>query len=80
MLEELEAGAIVIKGNWLSYPDLEQIGICFCSIPEIKFLTDKICYIINNFDSVCFKASQNKGVTELLNWEKTFPFWYNVVL
>lgn len=80
MIEELEAGAIVIKGDWLSYPDLEKKGVWLCSIPEMASLAEQISIILNDFDTVSNKASQNIGVTDLLTWEKEFPHWSLAVL
>lgn len=75
MIEELEAGAVVIKGDWLSYPDLDKKGVWLYSIPEMNSLADQICSVLNDFEAACNKASQNTGVTELLSWEKEFPNW-----
>lgn len=79
MIEELEAGAIVVKGDWLSYPDLENRKIWMYSIPKMDNLTGKIENIIQNFESVKKKTSANKGITELLSWSDSFPYWREAV-
>lgn len=79
MIEELEAGAIVIKGEWLMYPDLEKKGAWLCSVSDINALGDKICQILNNYESVRSRTSHNIGMTELLSWDNEFPHWHQAL-
>lgn len=81
MIEELEAGAIVIKGDWLKYPDLENrnSNIYMQSISDIESLSEKITYIIDNFDSERGKIYSNKGIWKILSWESQYEKWKKVI-
>ncbi len=61
MLEELEAGAIVIKGDWLNYPDLEKRNVWLCSIKDMNALTDEITAVVENYDGLSKKTACNSG-------------------
>lgn len=79
MIEELEAGAIVIKGDWLCYPDLDKRNIHMKSISDISKLPNELSSIIDRLDDEQRKAYKNKGICEILSWEKQYQKWKCVI-
>ncbi len=80
MVEELESGAVVVKGDWLCYPDLDEVGIYMKSIPDMENLPAEIVDIIENLDAEKERTKKNKGVWELLSWEALYDKWESVIL
>ena len=80
MIEELEAGAIVVKGDWLSYPDLEERNAYLRSVADMNALSGEVEGIIANYPAEQEKARGNKGIWEILSWEKQYKKWESVVL
>lgn len=79
MIEELESGAIVVKGDWLSYPDLEERNVYMRSISDMECLSKEIAHIIDNFDREQEKTSANKGISEILSWSSQYDTWKKIV-
>ena len=80
MVEELESGAIVVKGDWLCYPDLDEVGVYIRSISDMGNLPEEIVDIVENLDAEKEKTNKNKGVWELLSWEALYDKWKSVIL
>lgn len=79
MIEELEAGAVVIKGDWLSYPDLDERNIYLHSIPSMNALSTKMLQVIAHYQDEKKKTLENKGIWELLSWEKQYNKWDEII-
>lgn len=79
MIEELEANAIVVKGDWLCYPDLERRNIYMRSISDMENLSQELVYIVEHFDSEQEKTRANKGVWEILSWESQYETWKQII-
>lgn len=79
MIEELESGAIIVKGNWLSYPELEERNIYMRSISEMGNLSAEIENIVLNYSEEMKKTVNNKGICEILSWEKQFDKWEKII-
>lgn len=75
MIEELEAGAVVVKGDWLCYPDLVERNIYMKSISAMSELPNEMNRIIDEFAEEQRKSEKNKGIWEILSWEKQYPKW-----
>lgn len=75
MLESLEAGAIVIKGDWLVYPELETRGAYLLSIPSMDALPELIQDIVKNPISYQEKTKQNRGVVLMQSWNTVRGGW-----
>ena len=79
MIEELEAGAICIIGNWLKYPDLEEFGVSLETINSISDLSICLSDIIAKQDEYISKTIVNKGVWKILSWDKDFETWKRLI-
>lgn len=79
MIEELEAGAVVVKGDWLCYPDLEKRNIYMRSISDMENLSQELACIVEHFDSEQEKTRANKGVWEILSWESQYETWKQII-
>lgn len=75
MLESLEAGAIVIKGDWLVYPELEAGGAYLLSIPSMDALPELIQDIVENPISYQEKTKPNRGVVLMQSWDTVRGGW-----
>lgn len=75
MLETLEAGAIVVKGDWLVYPELEKRGAYLLSIPSMEALPSIICDIAENLDGYREKTRQNRGIVLMQSWNTVREGW-----
>ena len=80
MIEELEAGAVVVKGDWLCYPDLDERKAYMRSIPTMDALSTELKRIVVDFSDEQAKAQTNKGVWEILSWEKQYSKWERIIL
>lgn len=80
MIEEIEAGAICIVGDWLKYPDLDDIGAYTVKIHDITVLSSALLDIINNIDKYIQEtSSKNRDVWKILSWDKDFEIWKDVL-
>ena len=79
MIEELEAGAIVVKGDWLCYPDLYERNVYLHSISDMTALSEKIEQIVINCTEEQKNTLRNKGICEILSWEKQYSRWESVI-
>lgn len=79
MIEELEAGAVVVKGDWLNYPDLVKRNVFIRSIPDMERLSAEMIDIIDNFNDECKKAEGNKGIWEILSWKTQYDKWEKII-
>lgn len=80
MIEELEAGVVVVKGDWLCYPDLEERKAYIRSIPTMDALPAELERIVSDFSGEQAKAKANQGIWEILSWEKQYSKWERVLL
>lgn len=80
MIEELEAGAIVVKGDWLCYPDLDERNIYMRSIPSMQVLSQTVENIVAAFSEEQVKATSNKGIWEILSWQDQFSRWKHIIV
>ncbi|PWJ88098.1 glycosyltransferase involved in cell wall biosynthesis [Oceanotoga teriensis] len=81
MQESLYAGNIVINGSWLPYSELLEDGAYYETIDKLKkgTLSEKIQYIINNFDELKEKSKINKKIIhERSSWENNIKSWIEV--
>ncbi len=79
MIEELEAGAICIVGKWLQYPDLDTYGARMFKIDKVSNLHEQIECVLKNLVPFRYEAEQNRGVWEILSWEKGFNNWKDII-
>ncbi len=79
MIEELEAGAIVINGKWLRYPDLEDLGAYLLSIQKIEDLPYTMIEILENYTVHKKMTAKNEGLWKLLCWEEEYPNWKKII-
>lgn len=80
MIEELETGAVVIKGDWLWYPDLDDYNIYLRSISDMKELSNELENIVINCYEEQKKTKMNKGIWRILSWEQQYDKWKNIIL
>lgn len=81
MQESLYAGNIVINGSWLPYTELLENGAYYETIDKLEkgTLSEKIQYIINNFDELKGKTKVNKKIIyERSSWEINIKSWIEV--
>lgn len=75
MLESMEAGAIVVKGDWLVYSELEARGAYLLSIPSMDALPELIRSIVENPEPYREKTKQNRGVVLMQSWDAVRDGW-----
>lgn len=75
MLETLEAGAIVIKGDWLTYPELDECGVYMLSIPSLEALPELIRKIVDDTERYREETKRNKGVVLMQSWDTVRDGW-----
>lgn len=77
VVESMEAGAIVINGSWLVYPDIMKFGGYYESAQDEKELLELICNIVSDSDEYKVKTKQNRGILNLLKWN--YSEWSNAL-
>lgn len=76
MLEYMYAGKVVVTGSWLRYDDLTKEGVYFETINKIEDLTDKLKYIIDNYEILYSKCYKNKDIlNRFSSWENNIQKW-----
>ncbi len=81
MQEHLEAGTVVVKGDWLKYPELEELGAEVVSIPNLTALPQKMSDLVANYNQYQAMARQNEGlVYRYLSWEKLRETWLGIIM
>ena len=80
MIEELEAGAIVVKGDWLCYPDLTERNVYLRSIADMRLLSSEVEDIAGHYSQERTKAAANRGICEILSWEAQYSEWKRIIL
>lgn len=80
MIEELESSALVVKGDWLSYPDLEERNVYMRSIPQMSDLSSEMEQLLIVFSQEQKKAEVNKGIGTILSWENQYEKWKKIIL
>lgn len=80
MLECLEAGAVVIKGDWLVYPVLDERNAFILSVEEISEIPLLITNIVNNIEEYREKTKANRGLLyDILSWEPKKEIWRKII-
>lgn len=79
MLENLAAGAVVIIGKWLEYPDLEKDNRFLMKTDSIEELHLLIHEIINNIDKYKNETEVNIGILEEFTWEAQLDNWNKAI-
>ncbi len=81
MMENIYAGAVVIKGKWLDYPDLDKAGVFTVSIDDMDELPSYVTRITQQFGEYVSKCSMNKApCLRLMSWDTYKEIWKKVVL
>lgn len=76
MLEELYAGSVVITGRWLPYKMLEEKGLFFLSIYDVKELKDVLENVVLNLAEFKEKSLKNRMIIrELFSWDNVAAKW-----
>lgn len=79
MIESMDAGAIVIKGDWLIYKEIEEYETLLISVSTIEKLLNVIPEVINNIDNYKEKTIQNMGILNyLLSWKNQSKKWLSL--
>jgi len=80
MLECLEAGAVVIKGDWLVYPELEARNTYLLSIFSMNQLASTITDVVERFSYYQQQTKLNRGILrELLSWSAKRDDWLQMI-
>ena len=79
MLESLAAGAVVVKGKWLKYPDLERDNRFLLDVDTIEELHGLIHDVINDLGDYFNKTMVNNGILEEFTWEAQLDNWSKVL-
>ncbi len=77
VIECMEAGAVVIKGDWLVYPDICQFGGYLESIGDMEDLPKMICGIVENYRNYSKRCEINRGIIQMLCW--SYQEWEKVL-
>lgn len=80
MMESLYCGTLVIKGEWLHYPDLDDLNIYSLSINDFSDLNALITDVVVNFESYKKRCVNNKKCYQLMSWKPYKNQWLNAVL
>ncbi len=68
MIECMEAGAIVVKGDWLEYPDIIKHDGYLISIKDMDDLPILISGIVDDYNKYSNDCFKNKGILKILKW------------
>jgi hypothetical protein len=80
MMENIYAGAVVVKGTWLDYPDLDKAGVYTVSINSMNDLLACISEIVENYNVHSEKCVLNKEpCLKLMSWDTYKEIWKKVV-
>lgn len=79
MIEELEAGALVLKGDWLLYPDLDERNAYILSVDKMENLSVKVQSIFEGYSECVCEAKRNNGIWKILSWEDELPTWKRII-
>lgn len=80
MMESLFVGSIVIKGKWLDYPDLVEIGVFFLSIDSVDNLNEAIEKIVSNYSEYKGKTKNNNRCYDLMSWNTYKAKWIELLV
>lgn len=76
MLEYLAVGSVVIKGDWLHYPELDSKGAYILSIDSFESLNNTVIDIVMNYNSYRNRTDKNFDIVySLISWEYQRPRW-----
>lgn len=75
LYESLYAGSVVIKGDWLNYPELEKENVFYISVKNEEDLTKKLSYIINDYDYYKEKSKNNYLAVDAANLSELYSNW-----
>ena len=79
MIEEMEAGAICVKGEWLKYPDLDARGCFFLDVESTQSVASRMTDILERREYYQSLSEKNAGVWKLLSWDDQFEKWRSVI-
>ena len=81
MQEHMFAGAVVINGGWLSYPDLDDNGAFYYKIDVIADLGKVLTDVLDQIPVVKEKCKVNRKIIwKLSSWENVTPIWRSLYL
>lgn len=75
MLECLASGAVVIKGKWLKYPELEKENRFLLDAESVESLYNLIHEVINDFERYEKRTMANLDILTGYTWESQFEKW-----
>ena len=79
MMENIYAGAIVIKGDWLKYPDLDDNGVFLVSLHQMEELPVTLTDIVLNQRKYLELSQNNCQVSKLMMWSTYKDRWIRAV-
>lgn len=75
MMECMETDTVIVKGEWLHYPDVERHGAYMVDVSSLEDLTQRIADIAENFETYREKAHGNRGLSRLKSWDYSRTNW-----
>lgn len=74
--EFLYAGAVVLNGSWLKYPDLMEAGVKYFEFDGLEQLPDKLQALISGFGEIKDTMRSNRDkIRRLASWEVVAGQW-----
>lgn len=76
MIESMSAGAVVLKGSWLAYKEIDDLNGFYLNLNSLTEITDKIVAIINDWTNYKLQTINNGSLLfNLLSWEVQAKKW-----
>lgn len=77
--EFLYAGAIVLNGSWLKYPDLIAVGVKYFEFQDVCNISETLKTILSDFDRIKNKMQQNRKIIyQISSWEVVSKQWWKL--
>ena len=80
MMENIALGNLVIKGEWLRYPDLEENNVKLINIESMDNLSSVIKDIVT--EPALYHADMNINsdtAYKMISWTNHVPIWRSVI-
>lgn len=78
MLECMDAGAVVIKGDWLQYPEIDAKDGYYISLKSFEDLCETIISIIDDRKTYETLTQKNANILDLLSWSNDRDKWLSL--
>lgn len=78
MLECMEAGSLVVKGDWLEYPEIESIDHFYISIRSFDEIVGHCISYLKNMNYYKEALKINENIIDIVSWKSSIEKWVNL--